>query len=181
MAQWTNIDPNTLLPGDPWTSAKAQASFENPEAIAEGAPGAPRNLITSLERLSPGTQVRKLDNRTLSLTSSIDRRYDTGFIQYGSISANFEYRRTGTGDSPDVFLRRLRGNSVATILSLTASNTSFLTTADQTFDVIPGDTIYLERGLGATVQIRNFQLLTGGETWWPGTPYTYAVNIPSET
>lgn len=42
MAQYTFIDPNTLLPGDPWTSAKAQAAFENPEAIAEGAPGAPR-------------------------------------------------------------------------------------------------------------------------------------------
>lgn len=42
MAQYTFIDPNTLLPGDPWTSALAQASFENPEAISEGAPGAPR-------------------------------------------------------------------------------------------------------------------------------------------
>ena len=42
MAQWTVIDPNTLLPGDPWTSAKAQAAFENVEALAEGAEGAPR-------------------------------------------------------------------------------------------------------------------------------------------
>ena len=42
MAQWTDIDPNTLLPGDPWTSAKAQAAFENLEAVAEGAPGAPK-------------------------------------------------------------------------------------------------------------------------------------------
>ena len=42
MAQWTNIDPNTLLAGDPWTSSKAQAAFENVEAVAEGAPGAPR-------------------------------------------------------------------------------------------------------------------------------------------
>ena len=42
MAQWTFVDPNTLLPGDPWTSAKAQAAFENLEAVAEGAAGAPR-------------------------------------------------------------------------------------------------------------------------------------------
>ena len=48
MAQWTTIDPNTLLPGDPWTSAKAQAAFENVEAVAEGAPGAPRNLQRSI-------------------------------------------------------------------------------------------------------------------------------------
>ena len=42
MAQYTGPDPNTLLPGDPWTSALAQAAFEDPIAIAEGAPGAPR-------------------------------------------------------------------------------------------------------------------------------------------
>jgi len=42
MAQWTFIDPNTLLPGDPWTSAKAQAAFENLEAVIKSAPGAPR-------------------------------------------------------------------------------------------------------------------------------------------
>ena len=46
MAQWTGIDPNTLLPGDPWTSAKAQAAFENVEALAEGAPGAPFQVST---------------------------------------------------------------------------------------------------------------------------------------
>ena len=42
MADYTFIDPNSLLPGEPWTSAKALAAFENPEAIAEGAVGAPR-------------------------------------------------------------------------------------------------------------------------------------------
>ena len=41
MAQWTNIDPNTLIPGSPLTSATAQAAFENVEAVAEGAPNAP--------------------------------------------------------------------------------------------------------------------------------------------
>jgi len=42
MADWTDQDPNSLLPGQPWTSAKALAAFENPVAIAEGAPDAPR-------------------------------------------------------------------------------------------------------------------------------------------
>ena len=41
MADWTDQDTNSLLPGEPWTGAKAIASFENPVAIAEGAPGAP--------------------------------------------------------------------------------------------------------------------------------------------
>ena len=49
MAQWTFIDPNTLLPGDPWTSAKAQAAFENLEAVAKGAAGAPRVVDGALD------------------------------------------------------------------------------------------------------------------------------------
>ena len=42
MADWTELDTNTLLPGEPFTSAKALAFFENPKAIAEGADSAPR-------------------------------------------------------------------------------------------------------------------------------------------
>ena len=63
MAQWTFIDPNTLLPGDPWTSAKAQAAFENLEAVAEGAPGAPRvwGLGQGLKRIATFT-----DDTTIS-------------------------------------------------------------------------------------------------------------------
>lgn len=41
MASWTEQSTNSLLPGQPWTSAKALAAFENPKAIAEGASGAP--------------------------------------------------------------------------------------------------------------------------------------------
>jgi len=42
MADWTELDTNGLLPGEPFTSAKALAFFENPVAMAEGAAGAPR-------------------------------------------------------------------------------------------------------------------------------------------
>ena len=42
MADYTDQSTDSLLPGEPWTSAKALAAFENPVAIAEGAAGAPR-------------------------------------------------------------------------------------------------------------------------------------------
>lgn len=42
MASWTAIDVNSRLPGEPWTSAKVNAVYENPTAIAEGSSGAPR-------------------------------------------------------------------------------------------------------------------------------------------
>ena len=38
MADWTELDTDTLLPGEPLTSAKALAFYENPIAIQEGAP-----------------------------------------------------------------------------------------------------------------------------------------------
>lgn len=41
MADWTELDVNSLLPGEPMTSAKALAFFENPVALAEGASSAP--------------------------------------------------------------------------------------------------------------------------------------------
>lgn len=41
MASWTDQSTDSLLPGEPWTSAKALAAFENPVAITEGASGAP--------------------------------------------------------------------------------------------------------------------------------------------
>lgn len=48
MANYTGPDPNRLLPGEPWTSDIALAAFEDAVAIAEGAPGAPRNQPRSL-------------------------------------------------------------------------------------------------------------------------------------
>lgn len=54
MADYTDQDVNSLLPGEPWTSAKALAAFENPIAIAEGAAGAPRNEPLSLSLLIGG-------------------------------------------------------------------------------------------------------------------------------
>lgn len=55
MAAWTTVSTTNLEPGDPWTAALAQAAFENPEAIAEGAANAPRVAWRALERLYLGT------------------------------------------------------------------------------------------------------------------------------
>lgn len=48
MPSYVAMDPNTLLPGEPWTSAKALAAFENLDATMEGAVGAPRLLDAAL-------------------------------------------------------------------------------------------------------------------------------------
>jgi hypothetical protein len=62
MTDWTAIDLDTLLPGEPWTSGKALAVYENPIAITEGAAGAPRivtgafgTLVETIDPASEGT------------------------------------------------------------------------------------------------------------------------------
>ena len=55
MASWTNQSTSSLLPGEPWTSAKALAAFENPEAIAEGASGAPKILTAAMQPPTAGS------------------------------------------------------------------------------------------------------------------------------
>ena len=59
MADWTQLDTNLLLPGEPLTSAKALAFFENPIAMAEGAADAPKVVSEALNLLqirSAGSQ-----------------------------------------------------------------------------------------------------------------------------
>ena len=48
MAAWTTLDTNTLLPGEPLTSAKALAFYENVFAQAEGAANAPKTKSEAL-------------------------------------------------------------------------------------------------------------------------------------
>jgi len=54
MADWTELDTNTLLPGEPLTSAKALAFFENPVALAEGAADAPSLYVGLAAKLVAG-------------------------------------------------------------------------------------------------------------------------------
>ena len=85
MASWTNQSTSSLLPGEPWTSAKALAAFENPTALAEGASGAPKIRTAALQPPTAGsTPIRRLkDFGTGSFDSTSSPA--SGFIEEGSI------------------------------------------------------------------------------------------------
>ena len=55
MADWTELDTNGLLPGEPFTSAKALAFFENPVAMAEGKVNAPKVVSEALNMFAEQT------------------------------------------------------------------------------------------------------------------------------
>ena len=128
MAQWTFIDPNTLLPGDPWTSAKAQAAFENLEAVAEGAPGAPRiqtdalqNSAVTTAKIANGDVTRtKLAVGTRSFSGSIPANSSVSI----SYSDNFAFvpRVGGTNNSAEIIdgaFRLSNGSSSSNSYSIT--------------------------------------------------------------
>jgi len=75
MADWTELDTDGLLPGEPFTSAKALAFFENPVAITEGADDAPR--IYGLA-MSPDSKIIA-DGLALTVAASDAYTLDMGF------------------------------------------------------------------------------------------------------
>ena len=115
MAEYTNQDPNTLLPGEPWTSAKALAAFENPEAIAEGAPGAPKVTGLALDifkgewtATTSRTMVTLtgLDDDGLLLCSGMTTRVSGA----GAVDISYETSTDGGatwGSTFDFFLQRV--------------------------------------------------------------------------
>jgi len=130
VADWTELDTNTLLPGEPLTSAKALAFFENPKAIAEGADDTPRNQLKSLPRLVAGSSVRSTRTRTVP-TDTTEEILNHGIIQIGTIRASMTRSSTGT-----VTISRIR-NGTSVTLATTGAAASI--TAD--VSVIPGDQI----------------------------------------
>lgn len=76
MADWTEINSDDLLPGEPLTSAKANAFYENPIALAEGAPGAPRNVPASLAIHLGSGSITADSDQTIILASPSN----TGFV-----------------------------------------------------------------------------------------------------
>jgi hypothetical protein len=152
MADYTLIDPNTLLPGEPWTSAKALAAFENPEAIAEGAPGAPRVqglAIASEYNGLPVVTISAAD--TVALGEGMDARAGTLTTTSTEVvvisyrvpsytgSARFRCSHFSGGSGGFFSFLRLYKNGVLVQGFSTPATDPVLRTVDLTF--VPGDLI----------------------------------------
>jgi len=161
VADWTELDTDTLLPGEPLTSAKALAFFENPKAIAEGADDTPRNQLKSLPRLVAGSSVRSTRNRTVPQNTT-ETILSHGIIQIGTIRASM----TQTNPGSMTIFRIRNGTSVTLVTS------SFFASITADVSVIPGDQIIfngvastVDSALSATLAVASGDLwpsITGG-------------------
>ena len=161
MADWTELDTNTLLPGEPLTSAKALAFFENPVALAEGAADAPRNQLKSLPRLVAGSSVRS--TRTVSVPPDTGQNVilNHGIIQIGTIRASMT--RGGTSPTGSVTISRIRNGTSVTLATSGTSNGESIT-AD--VSVIPGDQLICSGGaIGSSSTISATLAVASGDLW----------------
>ena len=157
MADWTELDTNGLLPGEPFTSAKALAFFENPKAIAEGAADAPRNQLKSLPRLAAGPSVRSTRTVT-SLQGTTETILNHGIIQIGTIRASMTWANSGAL----VTISRIRNGT-----SVTLATTSTAASITVDVSVIPGDELICSGSSGASNNETSATLSVASGDLWP--------------
>jgi hypothetical protein len=121
MASWTNQSTSSLLPGEPWTSAKALAAFENPTALAEGAAGAPI--------LSTGWHGHNAVTVGDGNTGLFYNGASLTFVECPNFADGYEYRILGReitftpSTSTTMVVEYLIGGAWETIYTSTASST----------------------------------------------------------
>ncbi|MEL7513676.1 MAG: hypothetical protein AAGK03_03615 [Pseudomonadota bacterium] len=169
MADYTFIADNELDPGSPLNTALFARLARNPEAIAEGQPGAPRVLMEAIgEDLVAGNVVRYSDTKVHSTGESWARPLDTATIQPGTLRLTFQHRGNPYGDSKaEVWSGGVRR------AAYTATSTSWVSrTIDLTLSVGSQFTILHRSTRFDTVsEVRNIQLKTAGQ-WLVPMPTT---------
>lgn len=134
MPAWTTITNALVAVGAKPFATTIQALRDNPEAIAEGAAGAPRIALGAWQRLSAGSSVRY--NRSLTATSGGIGAVSTGhgltFMQAGVFRATL--LGSGTAPSRTCSVTRLRAGVTSTVLASTATNPSVVD-----LNCLPGD------------------------------------------
>ena len=169
MSDYIGITEAQSNPFAPLTSELVKQLRDNPIAIAEGAAGAPRLYLRSLEQLEAGDQIRSRrdEEREFEGAAVENPIYSFSFIQFGAIRVRYDVRVTSGSGTARV--RRIR-NGVSTVVnSFSVTNTSY-TTVSVDVSVIAGDTILVtgEAGAANVIVFRNLRFSTGGQDLWPG-------------
>lgn len=157
MATWVDIADSSTDPDAPLTSELAKAWTDNVIAAFEGAAGAPRFALKSIERVVAGAAVRSSRTGSVTIASGFETFLAFNFIQIGTVRATMT--RGGAGSMRVVRLRA--GGSQELVAETTAS-------ISVDIPVIPGDRIQLEVATGGGYETFTARFLTDGGNLWPG-------------
>lgn len=168
MADWTNLPNAAVGVGGLPSGTTVTALRDNPIALAEGKPGAPRILLPALEEIAAGTTIRSRIDAEVSAVGEITG-HGFAFIQRGSVRVTFEHG-TNAGSILNVGnaeLVRIRNGS-ETVLATHDNTISYVSrTAD--VSIIPGDFVFVRNGFSPSVTyyLRNVRFQTSGANLWP--------------
>lgn len=166
MTDYTVITDSQVDPDAPITSGLGYAWRDNPIAIAEGAPGAPRINQGAIDRVSAGNSIRwRADAEFSGATASTITSPLIPIMQVGTVRITFDHRTSpGTAGSASVIRRRAGGDT--SMASFANSTTYVSRTVD--VSVLPGDNIFINVSSGATISpfYRNFRLGTNNQNFW---------------
>ncbi len=169
----SDLDPDVIL-----TSPTMYALYENPMAIARGAPDAPRLSIHAIEELAAGDEVRyeRLEVQNNPSGDEVEALNWT-FIQRGSVRITFEHARTnGSGANSTVYIYK-DGVEVQTF-------TQGATYGAKTYDltsIVPGTVLLITHkgSASATSGIRYLRMRTAGTDIWPTVPWLKFSTVPT--
>jgi hypothetical protein len=162
MATWRSIAASEYAVNAPGTAQWADAVSNNPVAITEGATGAPRNVLKSIEDLVAGDDNRSQDTHSTagSAFGIYEEVHSFGFIQRGTIRCYIE--RTGGSSSPSNAARVTRTRNGTTTTLATANEPYTLDVS-----VIPGDVVALLGQDGTTSITYTAYFRTDNTNLWP--------------
>ena len=175
MADYIGITEAQSNPFAPLTSELVKQLRDNPIAIAEGAEGAPRLYLRTLEQPEVGDEIQaSVDEVVRIFETGFIAVMTFGFIQSGNVRISAEVRQSGgasTGTNHRIVRRRGR-ESTTLAEYVTTGSTWVPVSAD--FAVLPGDVITFEvRRQSETIQseTRLLRLKTAGQDLWPAPVY----------
>jgi len=177
MTDYNPIPDNILEPDDPIPADLGIRWRDNPIAMFEGAPGAPRLQFAALGTLVAGSTIRsRVDALQSTAANPGIAAMLFGFAQPGVIRVSAEQQHGGvTTASVSMVFSRWRVNAPTAIATYTIPDGTPWTARTLDVSVIPGDTIgvYINGGAGGSVsQVRNIRLSTDGGLLWPFPTFT---------
>ncbi len=169
-------DPASTVFGQVSGQRLAQASAGAITDLAEGAAGAPRIALSSLSRLVNGAEIKIREDSAIlaggnAPTDTFTQVREIGFVQTGSASIHYQYRRQGTLTTRTARLVRLRASNSTILQTDTTSSTSYQTRT-VSVDVLAGDLYFLEGDgffnanyqTGSKTEFRNVRVLCSSDT-----------------
>lgn len=182
MASWTVIANATLAEGEPVRASTQLALRDNPIAIAEGRPDAPRVSPWAMAgvAVASGATTRYLDRSLFDLNITGFRvTHAVSVMNTGTVAVEWTVARTsGTGGvRTRLFVDRA---GTATQQGAVESDAG-QTTNSRTVTIEPGDTLYLEcrmQDSGATGWVQNFTIKTNGGLLYPMPPWFHYGTAP---